>query len=489
MSESTFDPTAVSFVGQGLKLDTQDDAYIITQAIDEREKLVKINLEGNTLGIEASAAIGRALRSKPDLKFALLKDLFTGRLKTEIPEALQHLTEGIAASGAQLVELDLSDNAFGPIGMKALVDFLGSESCRNLQFLRLNNNGLGIQGATLLASVIGQLGRLEVFICGRNRLENDGSSVVARSLKNISTLKTIEMPQNGIRAEGIRLISDVILSNRELTQLNLNDNTMAEEGGEAIASSLEVLTDVKIINFGDCLIRSGGCVAILKALSKSGSLKTMEKLLLNGNEISGDEAVETILEIFAQEVNPALEIDLSNNNFGDDNVNRLWEQTGGRVSLILDDDEGLPDEGEEKEEEDEDGDLSSFINSADVSLDDLCSKFVDISINSFDELQQSLPKKALKQTEELISAGIKKESDPYLLANSLLVQLGLLKSEDRKLKKVTDLRGPFMALANSTKQLNKEQRDVLQLFIGNRPSKFSDQTGQFKHRLLQALFC
>jgi len=49
-------------------------------------------------------------------------------------------------AGANIVELDLSDNAFGPNGMIGLTEFLRSSSCYNLRELRLNNNGLGIQG-------------------------------------------------------------------------------------------------------------------------------------------------------------------------------------------------------------------------------------------------------------------------------------------------------------------------------------------------------
>jgi hypothetical protein len=42
-------------------------------------------------------------------------------------------------SGAGLVELDLSDNAFGPLGVEGLVELLKSSSCYTLQELRLNN--------------------------------------------------------------------------------------------------------------------------------------------------------------------------------------------------------------------------------------------------------------------------------------------------------------------------------------------------------------
>jgi Ran GTPase-activating protein 1 len=49
-------------------------------------------------------------------------------------------------SGAGLVELNLSDNAFGPNGVEAFKDFIKSESCYTLKELKLNNNGLGVTG-------------------------------------------------------------------------------------------------------------------------------------------------------------------------------------------------------------------------------------------------------------------------------------------------------------------------------------------------------
>lgn len=49
-------------------------------------------------------------------------------------------------SGTRLVELDLSDNAFGPIGAEGLEQFLESSSAYSLEVLKLNNNGLGAGG-------------------------------------------------------------------------------------------------------------------------------------------------------------------------------------------------------------------------------------------------------------------------------------------------------------------------------------------------------
>ena len=58
----------------------------------------------------------------------------------------EFLGNGIITSGANLIQLDLSDNAFGPDGVKAIDKLLRNRACYTLQTLKLNNNGLGIGG-------------------------------------------------------------------------------------------------------------------------------------------------------------------------------------------------------------------------------------------------------------------------------------------------------------------------------------------------------
>lgn len=113
-----------------------------------------LTLSGNTIGIEAAKAIGASLETHTEFQFAHWKDMFTGRMKTEIPPALKHLSSGILTAGAQLVELDLSDNAFGPIGMEGIVDLLKSRSCFTLKELKLNNTGCGVTGGKKLAETL-----------------------------------------------------------------------------------------------------------------------------------------------------------------------------------------------------------------------------------------------------------------------------------------------------------------------------------------------
>jgi Ran GTPase-activating protein (RanGAP) involved in mRNA processing and transport len=81
----------------------------------------------------------------------------------------QFLGSGLVLSGAKLLELDLSDNAFGPIGVEGLAMLLRSPSCHALQILKLNNNGLGIGGGKVCynslnpAVLCNRVGRATLF--------------------------------------------------------------------------------------------------------------------------------------------------------------------------------------------------------------------------------------------------------------------------------------------------------------------------------------
>ena len=111
----------LSFEGQGLKLNDANDAKDVVEKIKNTNRITTLTFSGNTVGIEAAEAIGNSLKNHPELKFAHWKDMFTGKSKTEIPPALKNLSRGLMTANARLVELDLSDNAIGPIGMEGIV--------------------------------------------------------------------------------------------------------------------------------------------------------------------------------------------------------------------------------------------------------------------------------------------------------------------------------------------------------------------------------
>ncbi|KAL3090646.1 hypothetical protein niasHT_023491 [Heterodera trifolii] len=289
----------LSFAGLQLKLDTIGDGEKIAAKIRECAGLEVLEMRGNTLGVGATAPIAEALECQSNLKRALWSDMFTGRLKEEIPRTLKTLCDAMILSGARLTELDLSDNAIGPMAVPGIKEFLAGEAAFALQTLKLNNCGLGIAGKTIAHCLIECHRRsvshgtplcLKIFVAGRNRLEYTSTAALAEAFQIIGTLEEISMPQNGISAEGILKLSESVRQNASLKILNLGDNTFGESGASAMASALEKLARLEIVDFSDCLCRDRGSVLIARSLAASKSPLT--ELNLSGNEITIEAAKE-----------------------------------------------------------------------------------------------------------------------------------------------------------------------------------------------------
>lgn len=353
----------LTFAGRGLKIDSHEDAADIVNALKSSRNVNSLDLKGNTLGVDAAMAIGDALKDHSGFKRALWSDLFTGRLKTEIPLALKCLCNGLMDAGSSLVELDLSDNALGPNGMNGIRDFLRSPCCYTLQELRLNNNGLGPDGGKMLADDLlschessieaGRPLALRVFVSGRGRLEDEGAIALSKVFRKMQSLEEVVMPQNGINHRGVAALAEALVLNRNLRHLNLSDNTFTEKGSIAMAKAVSSLKKLEVINFEDCLVRTEG--AKLLADSVKGNHRKLKVLKLGGNEIRAPGAL-AVAEAMANKEELEI-IDLNANQLGDEGIDmvRSMMEGIGRLDQLasLSEDEGTEDEDEGDEEGDE----------------------------------------------------------------------------------------------------------------------------------------
>ncbi|KAJ2941871.1 hypothetical protein O0L34_g10685 [Tuta absoluta] len=386
--------SGVDFSGKSLKLDTEQDAKPIIDAINKCPNLQYLTLTGNTLGVAAAQAIAKALENHPELKICRWSDMFTGRMKTEIPPALSALGDGMITAGARLSVLDLSDNAFGPIGVEGLAKLLQSDVCSQLQELRLNNNGLGITGGRLLAKALSASPRkLKVFIAGRNRLENDGATALAKVFQQMGTLEELAMPQNGIYHVGVSALSEAFKHNPRLSCLNLNDNTIGAKGAAAIATALPKLKNLRSINFGDCLLKSAGARALAKGF-KDNSVP-LESLDLSHNEI-GREACMEVVDALTEASDAAdrlTRVVLAGNSLGGAaSKQSMRDKLGPGAELSDGDGEGDSDDeyvtDSEEEQNEESSDAESGAASEDSATED--AQHTTVVSNSFgDTLDES----------------------------------------------------------------------------------------------------
>ncbi|KAI8055137.1 hypothetical protein BDF22DRAFT_370618 [Syncephalis plumigaleata] len=263
-----------SLAGLGQHWDKYEDIQAHCEAITKYERLEVVRLCGNTLGVPAARALAEALRGQKHLKVVDMSDVFTGRLRDELSEALKAVCE-VLIDKDNLLELDLSDNAFGPTGAAPLVPFL--QARRSLRTLRINNNGLGPEGGRMIADALyeaacvneanNQTSNLRTIIIGRNRLENGSSEAFARAFAAHSQLREVRMPQNGIRPDGIVTLLGGLGKCTTLRYLDLQDNTFTAKGAMALAKVLPVWTELERLNIGDCMLNPDGALEVAKALN------------------------------------------------------------------------------------------------------------------------------------------------------------------------------------------------------------------------------
>ncbi|KAH7087214.1 hypothetical protein FB567DRAFT_444113 [Paraphoma chrysanthemicola] len=321
-------PTVFSLEGQGLKLTTAADIAPHIQALERNDAVEEVRLLGNTLGVEASAALATVLQTKKSLKVANLADIFTSRLLAEIPPALSHLVTALLTL-PDLHTVDLSDNAFGLNTVAPLVDFLSQHT--PLRYLYLNNNGLGPAAGVLVADALAALaekkaaarneGRqvpdLELVICGRNRLENGSMAAWAKAYAANTGVKTIKMTQNGIRQEGItHLLTNGLLHLTKLETLDLQDNTFTAMGANALSKVLGRWPELRELGVGDCLLSGRGGVALASALEK-GQNKKVQVLRLQFNEINA-KGVQGLASAASSALPALRRVELNGNQFSED---------------------------------------------------------------------------------------------------------------------------------------------------------------------------
>lgn len=542
----------VSFAGKGLKLDSAEDAAVVVSAIRESPEVHILSLNGNTVGVEAADAIAKVLEQKSELQRLRWFDMFTGRLRSEIPPALRGLGAAIIKSGAHLVEIDLSDNAFGPDGVKAVKDLLESPACYSLKELRFNNQGLGIGGKILAESLIkchqdgskaGTPLALKVFIAGRNRLENPGAIALSKAFKTIGTLEEIQMPQNGINPEGIEAMAEAVVSLPNLRIFNMNDNTFTAKGAIAMSKALKKANNLEVLNFGDCLIRSEGAIALADTIATA--LPNIREINFSFGEIGKDAGVK--LAESMEKKNKLEKLELNGNSFGEDGVDlitgTLEAISKSDVLGSFSDDDGSEDEdgddndedGEEKPglevrgqaitpspRKDEQDDVENIppCTAAEFLAFPSLVKYFGLGNDREEKLLQELGDK-VNDYEEVIKVFVKVsavmdvdtpkikdsvhhcvdailsklfESDadqnrPENIVNEILVHLGYIKSEDKKFRPVSNPTGLLATLEHVVQQEYFPRSTIAVLTsVMSLPNNMVDSYIMPKHNLLQTLY-
>ena len=105
--------------------------------------IISFTMSANSYDLEPCRWIAEnILKNCINLKRVNFSDIFTTRLRSNLPPSLKLLIDAIMDK--PIVELNVSHNAFGPDGVQSFVAFL--ETCPSLESFNVTNCGLGPQG-------------------------------------------------------------------------------------------------------------------------------------------------------------------------------------------------------------------------------------------------------------------------------------------------------------------------------------------------------
>ncbi|KAK9315892.1 hypothetical protein V1522DRAFT_404922 [Lipomyces starkeyi] len=356
-----------SLENKSLKLDSASDIAPYIEQLEKLDGLEAIDLSGNTFGVDACTALAEALKTKKSLKEANFADMFTGRLKDEIPACLSVLFPALLQL-PDLHTIDLSDNAFGLTAVDPLADFLAKHT--PLQHLYLTNNGFGPIAGSKVALALKSLATakeeakskysLETVICGRNRLENGSMEAWSSCFAANKDIKEIRLYQNGIRQEGIRhLLTTGLANSKKLQKLDLQDNTFTVKGALALAKVLPNWSEELVeLGIGDCLLSTRGGEVLGKAFVEAGKFPNLRILRLQYNEIDLN-GVQLLKEALVANLEALEKLELNGNKFCEDDpivteILDIFESRGfGELDNLSDMEEESEEEEEEGEEEEE----------------------------------------------------------------------------------------------------------------------------------------
>lgn len=358
-----------SIEGLGLKLNTREDIEPYLNQIEPNiSQLEEIHLCGNTIGVGAALALAEVLDRASKIKVADFADIFTGRLITEIPIALSAICDSLIDK-AQLVEINLSDNAFGGRSVDPIVPFLSKNP--SFQIFRLNNNGLGPEGGAVIANAlrdnaaarkaipVERRSSLRTVICGRNRLEDGSAPAWAEAFAAHGTLVEVRMPQNGIRMAGSVALAEGLAKNAALEVLDLQDNTLSQPGDQAFATALSSWQSLHTLNLSDCVLSEEGEIPqVIDALAK-GSNPLLRTLQLQNNNLD-NATVSALAGAIGTHLKKVTRIEFQENDAEEDEVATMTLidnliARGGKI-IFSDEDEEEEEEEEELLEDAEEGD-------------------------------------------------------------------------------------------------------------------------------------
>ncbi|XP_060946678.1 NACHT, LRR and PYD domains-containing protein 1a allele 5-like isoform X2 [Limanda limanda] len=230
---------------------------------------------------------------------SLVRDLPAIMKSTKVMLRFSNLTDKCCPALAAVLsskesfmkELDLGYNNISDSGVKTLVEGLNNENCR-LRMLSLQGCEVTSQGSKCLATALSQSPRLRQLDLSRNNIGDNGLQHLSNGLRSPECqLLELKLSQCNIEARGCSYLASALEKNSDsLSVLDLSINNVRDKGASEIFKKFDISKLTKLEMY-HCGLTASSCRAIGEALRRDEN--TLTDINLSNNNL-GDEGLKLL---------------------------------------------------------------------------------------------------------------------------------------------------------------------------------------------------
>ncbi|XP_029797339.1 NACHT, LRR and PYD domains-containing protein 3 isoform X3 [Suricata suricatta] len=204
----------------------------------------------------------------------------------------------VLSTSWNLTELNLSDNALGDPGIVVLCQMLQRPGC-NIRRLWLGRCCLSDQCCFNISSVLSSNQKLVELDLSHNSLGDLGIRLLCVGLRHLfCNLKKLWLMNTGLSSGCCPALSSVLSSNQRLTHLYLQGNALGDTGVKLLCEGLlHPSCKLQILELDNCSLTSHCCWDLSTLLTSNRSLRDLSL----GNNDLGDLGIMLLCEVLRQQ--------------------------------------------------------------------------------------------------------------------------------------------------------------------------------------------